>query len=809
MAAQTTCLSILVAKLSDDVSAGFVTHIGEELPLADDARAPDIPENVDIYEDYLYLNTVHSLPLIREMKYDEGDTRIIYRDVTLTVTATLHHDMEFGPLFDDPNDTFSQRCEKICHFLENQGLAIQFIDWPISIRRLVASNMLKPPLNSQNDPSIYTQYSGERGWLVDTHNGPKTRRVSTEMIAGGNARKLTWEVTFRTAHTDTEHTPDWLRPRISSELRLDIDHNGDLIIIVEGTIYADSLPEIYAARDWLNLHYQPAFVSGITNGSHVSTWEEDKWAQVNGFTKKVQFNVERNGRSARFTMKYEQVKSNNAFPIGLRDVTFDQEISSNLIGGNVFSGKGFRTWKDDFNCSIMIPQRLSQHYAWFVFHNLVNQQMRRAELVFDSTTFDPNDPANPNSKSETKTTKDEVITRAIPLRLKIKNQHFGRKLKFHLGYLLLSPLSKVITTSCILDRVNNDYTKKINDPNITYNPDTLSEQWFAWNQSTDTAQAFDPTQPGAQNLGSPGRPHRDIAGLEINDTGHNHNAYETMDDQNIQRNILISTVFDPNEEDPSYLATDPTDPADPDQVGYDTSLPYPKRTADYLKSLNNYAEGNPPNQPSSPLSILRPGVSINPIISWLFYNQDYTLTETNPTIPTESLAPRTKDDFADQTEAFRYDLEERNSPSFYTPNPDPELLSQVAAETGFKLRGRVRDRDPSDPVITDVNDPGYNDNQKVAVRRTYAAAPSRIYLTVRGSAARVGFKIPIPTVLYIAGQKAVRVGPTRARHTNMSGDSDVPVYLAMWEQTYTVDKSMIADDILDNIEDIGANILYS
>ena len=66
----------------------------------------------------------------------------------------------------------------------------------------------------------------------------------------------------------------------------------------------------------------------------------------------------------------------------------------------------------------------------------------------------------------------------------------------------------------------------------------------------------------------------------------------------------------------------------------------------------------------------------------------------------------------------------------------------------------------------------------------------------------------MPAVLSIAGERAVRVGNGRFSHKSISGDSDMPVYLAMWEQTYTVDKPINSEDILDNIEDTGASMLY-
>jgi hypothetical protein len=67
----------------------------------------------------------------------------------------------------------------------------------------------------------------------------------------------------------------------------------------------------------------------------------------------------------------------------------------------------------------------------------------------------------------------------------------------------------------------------------------------------------------------------------------------------------------------------------------------------------------------------------------------------------------------------------------------------------------------------------------------------------------------MPQVISIAGQPAVRVGNGRFRHKNLAADADLPVYMAMWEQVYTVDKSVVSEDILSDIVDTGANMLFA
>ena len=264
-------------------------------------------------------------------------------------------------------------------------------------------------------------------------------------------------------------------------------------------------------------------------------------------------------------------------------------------------------------------------------------------------------------------------------------------------------------------------------------------------------------------------------GWKINDSGHNYNAYKGLDDQETQKHILISTLFDPREKDPEYETDDPTDPSKSGH--YDTDLPYPKRRylnpASFSSAQNNFAEGNPPNGVASVSTTTRPDLNVPEETSWIAYKQSYEITETNPTIPTESLsASHTKDDFTDQVYDRRYGVT-------YDPDITPDNIKSIISESGLKLQGRTVDRHPDDVVITDENDPGYNADLKVATRRTYATSPSRYYLTVKGYAIRLGYKIPIPTVMYIAGEKAIRVGNARVKHQNLGADADTPVYLAM------------------------------
>lgn len=802
-----SCLSIVVAKLTGN------QYVGNELP------DPTIPaENpTDFYDDYVELQTITRCKVERTMVYDEGDTRILYHDYVVDIEAVITNTQEFGPVLNpiaDPDAySFDEKLELLSNFLSNQGLGINFGSYPASIKRIVPGN---------EDNETTTEYEGYHGWLIDNFNGPKPDRVIIEPMAGEDTARLSWTVRFRTYHTDIDQQSVPLVPRISSELRLDIDKDGDLAIFVDGTVYADSLKALYQARNWLEIIYQPSKVENIiesVNGDPEHPLAEDYFAVVNGFLKTVQFNVEKNGRSARFNIRYTQVKSNNAYPLGLRDVNFTQTLESSLIGSSVFSGKGFRSWKNSFKGKIRIPNRLNAEYAWYVFHLLVQQQMRNTVLSFARKDWDlgNNELVDGEAETSEKLSGRQANAKAIPIRLKVSNSHFSRELTFEIDYVIMCPIQYILSVSCIFKRINNDYQRRITQGN-SYKPLKLSAQWWYWNRSVEQGIGFDPEAEGAVNPYASGRPHLDSAGTEILDTGHNYDPYRELEQQSKQRNVLITTVFDPHEKDRVYETNDPSDPDNSGYAGSSIPLNIPK-TAD--GNSKNWT-GLPPVNPFLLLTTNSRGQTpeYDPKSSWLEYKQDYEIIEDAGTVPATGMADMDASYYQNE-ELYRKYVNSTGRSNAELPSGavDTSLLpldNLPNAEVGAKFAGRTLNNEISidayeqaveEELIGEENDP--TAGKLVTHRKSYASTPSRYFVVVRGMAMRVKHKIPMPQVITIAGEKAIRVGEGRFKHKNLAPDADLPVYLAMWEQTYTVDTNIVSDDILSSIVDTGASMLYA
>ena len=770
----TNCLGIVVAKLIN-------THIGQELADPDEGE----------YSEYIELNTVSKLDVQQELVWDEGRTRVLYVEHTVSVEAILTQSNVYGPIVEQGSDPdqidFDTKLERITRFLQNQGLAINFSSYPSPIRRVASGR------NSQ------------QGWLIDNFNGPKPLSTNVSSLAGSESVALSWQTQYRTTHWTQPHQSAQIPPKISSELRLDIDPEGDIVINLSGTIYADSKAAILAARDWLDLQYQAPSIDKIVANQNAN-FEEDQWAMVNGFLKDVTFNIARDGYSATFMVKYTQVKSNNAYPLGIRDIEFEQTIESALLAKSLWAGKGFRTWRNAFRGKIKIPSRLSAEYAWYIFHLLCMQTLKLTEIPLDTKSLDLDDedvPLAANQQVGERLSKKRTVTRAIPFRLKITHGHFNKSIQFELDYVLVSPLAQVLTTSGIFSRLHNDYQRRLNQPNNVdnYEPFQLSQQWYLWNTSIDVGQGFDPTQPNAQNVGTQGRPHRDTAGLEIVDTGHQYDPLLEIEEQAKQRNVLIATTFDPNENDPSY---DPANRLDGNAAGKkNTSIPSAKaangRDWDDAIDFSGYHPGKA-GLGLQAFSSSRKEEDVDPRVSWIQANEFYEILETNPTVPTESLGDTKAEKFTAKTEnanSLYNDLELDPTIPVDSRTPSATAASEnIELTTGAQFMGRTN------PETDDTEEPNY-------VRKTYATKPTRQYVKVRGYAMRLKYKIPCPTVVTIAGEPAIRVGTGRFFHKEVSADADTPVYMAMWEQTYTVDKNIQSDDILQSIESTGASILYA
>ena len=819
------CLNITVAKLPSDY---FTSGASLTPPTAYGNEPAPTPNN--LYSQWVDLTTVTSVAVDRTLAYDEGETLVTYHDHTVTITAVLTENMDFGTHIDGENVpttlSFNERLEKIYNFLSNQGLAINFGAYPGPIRKLLPDDGTNDPVSSSDE---YAEYTKRSGWLVDSHNGPKPLDITMKTLPGQEAIEMVWKVKYRTAHDpNAAQTTALTVPRISNELRMDIGEDGDLRVIVDGTIFADSLADIIKARDYIEVKWSAdsAHIPGRGNVANPDFFGKDVWAIVNGFKKTVTFNIEKTGRSAKFQIVYNQLKTNNAQPYYLRDIRFEQSLESNLLSKGLDAG--FQMWKNNYKIKITIPPRMNANYAWYVAHLLITQQNRKQELQFLTPEARKEKAAEEQGKGKNDgLRKNETTSRYFPIRLKITHKHFQREINFEVDNVLICPLDKVLGVSCILNRVNNDYQRRFDIPEDSdeeYVPDSLSKQHNTWQFSTERGKNFDLTASGdPRNLSSIHKPHRDTAGTEIYDTGQNHDAFKDFGHQNKQKVLLVTKIYDAQDEDPAYQpnssGTNTYDtintnmPGRPVKDGNSSTLGTPEGQP--LNVAANDYTGKPGTSSLQPFTITREATEVNAHASWISHNQSYEILETNPTLPVDGLAAVSKSDFSAPESS--YISAGLTDPSDGSTDRSSNAYSLVE-NTNCNYEGRTVATYRSHDEVFDPS--AYEDlDSRVAAEEafnalpvrpqaTYAMTAPRYYIKVTGHALRVKYKVPVPAVLEIAGQKAIRVGTGRFKQTNQAPGADLPVYLAMWEQTYTIDKSIVSEDILSTIQDTGASCIY-
>lgn len=805
---------------------------------------PIIPSSIHRYID---LDIVGKVEKNIQLVYDEGDTRIIRREATLTLTAVIGEETYKGIMYNNgtpvtADQPFEQKLVELTNFLSQQQLAIDLNKYPQPFLNAISGGYYDYPSGGPYDYA---------GWLVDNFNGPRPLEIQFDDIAGSENVVLTWKVKYTFSHIDQDvasvkgnsqrgNDLDALvvKPKLSGELRMDIDEDGDIIIIYSGTVYADSPALLYKAREWLLVYMVPSGAAKIGASTREEIEEQkDLFAQYNGFKKKVIFNVDKSGRNAKFTITYSQVKSNNAYPLGIRDIEFDQELESALTGKGMFSPKAFSTWRHVLSGSIRIPHRFDAQYAWYIFHLLVLQKLRHSEMSIKvSESSNEEDPTNREIDGVYRRTfggAGAVIsikrtrTRAIPLKIKLKHRHYRRKMEFHFEFFHVCPMNKIMHSVCFFDRLNNDYQRKLNRDALPpderqnqdfYSPISLSEQWLAWQKSVDPQNRFDPTQENGINLFGTILPHRDNAGHEIFDTGHGQNLKNSINAQQAQKIQLVTTVTDPNEIDPAYTdyyADEPSNATAPAELPMPTSPPtgtnYPLDTTEL-----------PPNpQFDNPIVTVngnRKMMEVTPETSWLRYEQQYTFIEKHTTVPMEAFAGLTSDHFTSRN----LNQDDPDAPDYVSGDEEARYAKWVDENTGRAKFASTNinpyteeehygfiDRPEADYEEKEFDPQNPGTEKERFFRRTYASAPSRFYLRVQGTAMRARYKIPIPSVITIAGERAIRVGEHRTKLFTIGAGGDMPINVAVWDQLYTIDKSMLSDDLLASIQTSGAEVIYA
>jgi hypothetical protein len=154
--------------------------------------------------------------------------------------------------------------------------------------------------------------------------------------------------------------------------------------------------------------------------------------------------------------------------------------------------------------------------------------------------------------------------------------------------------------------------------------------------------------------------------------------------------------------------------------------------------------------------------SIPPEFAWLHYENEFEVIQTN-----------------------------NNVQISYLQNTDPNYYKNVSSSgplrssTGYQIDNITNDPDSS-----------------TLKPETIVRGDSSFKLRMSGMAIRVGYTIPIPIVMSVGNSSVSRTGTSRTKQIQIS-TGDLPVYLALWDITYNVDKDMHTDNIDTTIKTTG------
>lgn len=156
--------------------------------------------------------------------------------------------------------------------------------------------------------------------------------------------------------------------------------------------------------------------------------------------------------------------------------------------------------------------------------------------------------------------------------------------------------------------------------------------------------------------------------------------------------------------------------------------------------------------------------------SWIQYDNDFEILEDPNSVNVSFL--------------------EKPGSSYYTSSNADAANSSRDYNTGMTLHGKTAASSQATPNIN------------------IDRGASTFYVRMKGYAIRAGYKIPIPFITTVGGREAKRTHVRVSQKQLAKGD--VPVYLAMWDITYTVVGGDIYNaDILNTIKSSGAPGAYT
>lgn len=222
--------------------------------------------------------------------------------------------------------------------------------------------------------------------------------------------------------------------------------------------------------------------------------------------------------------------------------------------------------------------------------------------------------------------------------------------------------------------------------------------------------------------------------------------YNQCEDYTVGSRSLHANSLLQNEYDPDYPGLDGTSSfSDECDQGYGTDeAAYPDRMGLHGELGSTTPEGK---------------------VSWIDYKNDFEIIENTNNLQVSFL---------------------QNPGSTYYQSSEVQAATASRSNTAMTVDGKTSDPASFIPIKS----------------LTIARGVSRYQIRMKGYALRAGHKIPTPSLVNFAGSAVSRTGTPRIQHTQIAR-GEAPVYLAMWDIVYNVDRDIHTADVLTSIKTSG------
>lgn len=525
-----------------------------------------------------------------------------------------------------------------------------------------------------------------------------------------------------------------------------------------------------------------------------------------GFQRSQKYRYRKSKREIEYVITDKEMPSDNPLMPGIIKADVSQEVSSSLFGDDYMNGSGFYTWKVDFQGTITTAPGIWKGWAWLAMMTIVNQRMNRtasqtAQIAKLKDWVDGQ--INVVDQEAVPKEKKKVKPRHLLTNISVRENIYSRESSFNLTYMLLSPLESLFDNSGLFFPAYISWNKidgntptypadfgivptnpRITDPNdpMVSLQEPYYDQWRRSRESlAQTQNVFGYRGPLLPNYNIVFDPY---TGIDSN--------REAVPRTNANRNPSVNPNLPNTYRDPEHVALDQNSNTSNQELFNIHNLAKHRRNANVeifgdlffpdglgnqiLKSdPKNRAPGKAPNGSTqqvypggddSTAPWLRFG---DPAQTWLAYDARFEILR-------------------NENSVFMPLIESQNKEHRF----NSDLRRFDRSTTGFTIDNRANPIGaPSN--MPDVDNYQYHDVQVMGRPVTYV----RFY----GSAARVGYEIPTPSLVGILPAsmqtnnnaanttflvKAYKVNTSVWRHYQANVSADMPVFVAEWDIMYAL-----------------------